>query len=97
MKIYFTKITADHWTAKNNLYKDAHKLAHDMDRRIMPEADLPSFKKEFQDCVDFLNLKYKRCKPLRFSINESPMNDGDIYVYCDGVFQMGIFLAKSNE
>ena len=94
MKTYFSRITADHWTAKNNLQKAAHKLAHEMDRRLIQEHELTYFKNEFKECAKRLNQQFSRCKPLRFSIEASHSKGGDYVVYCDGVFHMGIFLAK---
>jgi hypothetical protein len=38
MKQFFSKIIADHWTAKNESQKEAHKLALEMERRIVPIA-----------------------------------------------------------
>lgn len=94
MKTFFSRITADHWCAKNNLEKAAHKLATEMDRKILSESEVPAFKKEFQDKINALNLEFKRCKPLNFSIQASYDRKGDISIYCSGVFQMSLFMAK---
>jgi hypothetical protein len=91
---YFSRITADHWTSKNRLEDAAHKLAQKMDRKILTDSEVPSFKKEFQQAIDELNQEYKRCKPLRFSISNCLSKSGDIIIYCDGVFHMSLFLAK---
>ena len=93
-KVYFSRITRDHWTAKNNLEKAAKKLAREMDRILISENRVPAFKKEFQEKVNALNKEFSRCKPLRFSINSSFERNGDIVIYCDGVFYMSLFLAK---
>ena len=95
MKTYFSKISADHWTAKNNLEKEAHKLGREMERRIIPEQELKAFKKELSEKIDNLNKQFTRCKPLSFSIHGSYDNSGDYTAYCDGVFNMGIYLAKT--
>lgn len=95
MKLYLSRITADHWTAKNNLEKAAHELAKDMDRRLLTENQIKGFKKEFQDKVDELNILYYRCKPLRFSIESREHSKDDYSIYCDGVFNMSLFLVKT--
>ena len=94
MKYFSSRITADHWTPKNNLEKAAHKLAKEMDRRILHHSEVEAFKKEFNDKVKALNEEYKRCKPLRLTIERSYYGGGDIDIYCDGVFHMSLFLAK---
>jgi hypothetical protein len=94
MKQYFSRITADHWCAKNNLEKAAHKLAKEMDRRIVPDWQVKAYKEEFKTKIQKLNEEFPRCKPLRFSIGPSPSNNGDIVIWCDGVFNMSLFLAK---
>lgn len=94
MKQFFSRITSDHWVAKNNLEKAAHKLAKEMDRRILQHSEVDAFKKEFNDKVKALNEEYKRCKPLRFSIEKSYADNGDIAIWCYGVFNMSLFLAK---
>lgn len=95
MKTFFSRITADHWCPKNNLDKAAHKLAKEMDRRILQESEVTSFKKEFQEKIDALNAEYKRCKPLRFSMHACYSENGDISIWCDGVFHMSLFLVKN--
>jgi hypothetical protein len=96
MKIYFSRIIEDHWVAKNNLEKVAHKLAKEMDRRILCEREIPAFKKEFQEKICALDKEYKRCKPLKFSIESYDFHEGDICFFCDGVFYMDLFLAKND-
>ena len=97
MKQYFSRITSDHWIAKNNLQKAAHKLAKEMDRRVLTESQVPAFKKEFKEKIDALNFEFKRCKPLSLSISSSYERNGDISVYCDGVFYMSLFLVKEGR
>jgi hypothetical protein len=96
MKTYFSRITADHWTAKNKLEEAAHNLAHEMDRRLIQENELPDYKQEFKDKIDDLNKTFSRCKPLQFSIEKGHFNSNEYAVYCDGVFNMGIYLAKNS-
>ena len=95
MKNYFAVITADHWCAKNNLEKAAHELAHEMNRRILSEEDLPDYKKEFQEKIAKLHESFPRCKALAFSIDKSYDTRGDYSVWCDGVFHIMIYLAKN--
>jgi hypothetical protein len=96
-KTYFSRITADHWCAKNKLEEAAHKLAQEMDRKILEEFEVLPFKKKFQAKIDALNQEYHRCKPLRFSIGACHSNNGDISVWCDGVFSISLFLVKDKN
>ena len=92
--VYFSHITADHWTAKNNLQKAAHKIAVEMDRRIVLDDEVALFKADFKTKIDALNIEFKRCKPQVLSIGADYMKRGDISFSIDGVFQMSLFKAK---
>ena len=97
MKQYFSRITADHWTAKNSLEKAAHELAYEMDRFVIPEPLVEGYLDLFKERITELDKKYCRCNPLRFSIvKDRSITDGDIYIYCDGVFQMSLFEVHNN-
>jgi hypothetical protein len=95
MKIYFSRITADHWVGKNNLEKAAHKLAKEMDRKLISEKGVAGFKKEFNEKVNALNQEFNRCKPLDFSIDKSYIGN-DVSIWCNGVFHMELILAKDD-
>lgn len=72
MKRYFTRITADHWVAKNKLAEEAKQLALRMERLLLHEDTLQLYKDTFIQAVKDLNAKYPRCKPLDISIWEVP-------------------------
>ncbi len=93
-KVYFSRITQDHWVSKNNLQKAAHKLAKEMDRRIITADKVMDFKVEFIDGIKRLNDEYHRCKPVHLSIEKSQMENGDIVFWADGIFCLILFLAK---
>jgi hypothetical protein len=93
--LYFSRITSDHWCSKNNLEKAAHKLAKEMDRRLVIKEQVPAFKKEFKDKIEKLNLEYHRCKPLRFYTESGQSyQEGDMWIYCEGVFHMSLFKIR---
>lgn len=92
--MYVSRITADHWMAKNNLEKAAKKLAKEMERKLIPGDQLAAYKKEFKDKIEKLNQEFKRCKPLDFYINASYDNTRDIVINCSGVFMMEMFEVK---
>jgi hypothetical protein len=94
MKLYFSRIVANHWSAKNKLQEAAHGLAKEMDRRIITAGQVLDFKAEFIDKVERLNREYPRCTPLYLSIYANSMNKDDIDFWVDGVFHMCLFLAK---
>lgn len=94
MKIYFSRITQDHWMAKNNLQRAAHKVAKEMDRRIVTEDKVIDFKAEFIDKITRLNEEYSRCKPVHLSITKDPLDKGDTTFWADGIFCLVLFLAK---
>jgi hypothetical protein len=94
MKQFFSKIIADHWTAKNESQKEAHKLALEMERRIVPMDKVLDFKAEFLDKVTRINAAHPRCKPLHLFIETSRLDKGDIVFWMDGVFHLDLILAK---
>jgi hypothetical protein len=96
MNTYFSRIVADHWCAKNESQKAAHKLAHEMERRIITSDQVLDFKAEFIDKVSKINAAHPRCKPLHLSIQSSYADKGDIVFWIDGVFHLDLILAKGN-
>jgi hypothetical protein len=72
MKRYFTRITADHWVAKNKLAEEAKQLALRMERLLLHEDTLQLYKDTFSQAVKDLNDKYHRCKPLVLHIWKIP-------------------------
>jgi hypothetical protein len=78
MKMYFSRIVADHWCAKNKSEEAAHKLAYELERRILKAGQVEAFKKEFLSNIDKIHAKYPRCKPLRWAIQSDPIDKGDI-------------------
>jgi hypothetical protein len=94
MKTYFSRIVADHWSAKNESQKAAHKLAKEMERRIVSQDKVLDFKAEFIDKVTWINKAHPRCKPLHLSIQSDRMDKGDIVFWMDGVFHLDLILAK---
>lgn len=95
MKKYFSKITADHWTPKNQAHKDAKAVASDMERRILAHDNIEAFKQEFIKRIDEVNSKNKRCNDLHFSIWNSPINKEDIIFSISGVFTLYVFYSKN--
>jgi hypothetical protein len=93
-KIYFSRITADHWCAKNESQKEAHKLAHEMERRLITSDQVLDYKAEFIDKVSRINAAHPRCKPLHLSIEKSYSPMADISFWMDGVFHLELILAK---
>jgi hypothetical protein len=94
MKQYFSRIVADHWCAKNESQKAAHKLALEMERRIVSADKVLDFKAEFIDKVSRINDLHPRCKPLHLSIQSDRIDKGDIVFWIDGVFHLDLILAK---
>jgi hypothetical protein len=95
MKNYFSRITADHWCAKNKLEKAAHKAAKEMDRRLVPDWQVKAYKEEFKEKILKINNEHPRCKPVELLISAGYTDRGDIDFYISGVFQMSLFLATS--
>jgi hypothetical protein len=96
MKMYFSRIVADHWCAKNKSEEAAHKLAHEMERRILTIDQVKAYKEEFKARVNQINAAHSRCKPLNLSIKNGYDNRGDIIFWMDGVFHLELILAKES-
>jgi hypothetical protein len=93
-KTYFSRIVADHWCAKNESQKQAHKLAQEMERRIVTSDQVIDYKAEFIDKVSKINAAHPRCKPLHLSISAAYDKSGDFVFWMDGVFHLDLILAK---
>ena len=91
MQLYFSKVTQDHWVAKNRLEAEAKTIALYAERRLIPEEKLEAFKTEFQKRISRANLQSHRCKPLELDIRTFGIDNGDITIYIPGVFQMSLY------
>lgn len=98
MEQYFSKITADHWTAKNNAEKEAKKLAKEMDGILINADRLLTFKADFIDGIERINKNNARCKPLHLSIWEMNRDkfNGNIQISISGCFSMLLYKVKRN-
>lgn len=95
--MYVSRITADHWMAKNNLEKAAKKLAKEMERKLIFGEQLFAYKKEFKNKIEQLNQEFKRCKPLEYYCMNGTTYLKEIDICCTGVFMMEIFEVKNYE
>jgi hypothetical protein len=93
MKQYFSKITANHWCAKNKLHAEANEVAQDMERRLVTADELSGFRQELYGKIEDLNKKYARCNPLK--IETFKHNDGDNSFYISGVFHLTMHFVKN--
>lgn len=97
MKNYFSRITADHWQAKNKLEAAAKDLANKMDRYLLREDEIEGFTSEMLNQVKLLNESFSRCKSISITFQEAHKyneNEHDIWIYCPGVFHMSLFEVK---
>jgi len=94
MKRYFSKVTADHWSAKNKLQQEAKEIARDMECRIIPADKLLDFKAEFIDRIARSNEKYNRCNPLHLSIWDREHDGNHIQFHISEVFSLSLYRAK---
>lgn len=90
MKLYMSILTADHWSAKNNLEKEAHQLAREMNHKLFTAEQKPDFMREFDTRIKALHDKYPRCKKLDFNHHAAMDKSGETWIYCNGVFHMSL-------
>jgi hypothetical protein len=99
MKLYFSKVTTDHWVAKNKLEAAAKDLAHELDRQLIPEDKIPTFRAMIRQRLVKLNEEYSRCKPLVIDIY-SPEDEArylDFAVDVPYVFRMSLFAVNGDS
>lgn len=98
--IYFSRITAIHWTAKNNAQKQAKELAMEMDRHMVEEQVVKNWLQIFELKIYQINLDNPRCKPLKLDVWEKTsyghFMQKDISLCVSDVFQMELFEVKNN-
>jgi len=95
---FFSRITADHWTAKNKLQEAAHELAYEMDRKLIPGNEVLKYIGEFERRIHDLESDYPNCKPLDFSWHKGYTERwAEIWIYCNGVFRMSLIEVKEDE
>ena len=95
---FFSRITADHWTAKNKLQAAAHELAYEMDRKRIPCDMLEDYISEFKRRIHELNSTHPRCKHLYFTWHKGYTRGWiEYWIYCEGVFQISLIEIKEDE
>lgn len=90
MKFYFSIITQDHWTAKNNAHKEAKELAQAMSRTIIEEKELGEYEEDFRARLAALNQRNPKCNDLILDVwgNEYNSKYRQIYYYISGVVHL---------
>ncbi len=94
-KLYYSKITANHWCAKNKLHEEANEVGLDMERRIISESELAAFRDELTMRIDLLNQKYHRCNPLKIEETPQHTTDVDETLFISNVFHLTLHRVKS--
>ena len=101
MKTYFSRITADHWIRHNNAEKQAHTVAIEMNRILIPEDEMQQFQQTFLQKIAQVNKNNPRCKPLELEIwnlgdemHGGPDFSKDYCLSISGVFNMSLFHVK---
>jgi hypothetical protein len=89
-KLYFTKVTQDYWTAKNQLQKEAKKLMRSFERKIIKASEKAAFMKSMNEAFNDLNQKYSRCKPLHLDI-WTPSRDPHVHI--SGVTELVFYVV----
>jgi hypothetical protein len=91
---YVSRITADHWSAKNKLEAAAKLVAICNDRRFITADKRESFISDFKQAIDYLNKSHPKCKELHLSVWYPGMEGRDqkvTFITISGVFQMELF------
>lgn len=99
MKLYFSRVTADHWVAKNKLEAAAKSLAYELDRQLIPADKIPAFKAEIRQRLGKINEEHSRCKPLVLDM-WTPRDEAkypDIAVHVPYVFEMSLFVVNGDS
>lgn len=92
---YCSKVTLDHWVAKNRLEAEAKKIALEAERRIIPGEKLSAFISEFNKRIDRANLTYHRCKALDVEENLHDYDgSGDVSLVISGVTHLTLYKLK---
>ena len=94
-KLYYSKITQDYWTDKNNLHKEIREAARSMERRLVNEDELTAFKNELHDKIAVCHANNPRCKEMKLDTYSYPKED--LHFSVSGVFDMMLYLVKPTE
>lgn len=74
MKFYFSIITQDHWTPKNNAHKEAKEIAQKMSRTIIEEKELDEYEEDFRARLAALNQRHPKCNDLILEVWKDSYN-----------------------
>lgn len=91
--VYFTKVTADYWTAKNKLQQEVKEFARACERMILKPDAVKDWMAYLKSGVSKLNQQHKRCKPLRVETDKDRQT-GDIKVFIYGVSHLSVYAGK---
>lgn len=94
MNQYFSKITSDHWTAKNKLQAAAKEVARKMDGILINENKQIEFINQFKEEILRINNKFYKCKPMVLHNHPCHSNSKEHFIYINCVFEMKLYLVK---
>lgn len=91
---FFTIITSDHWSPKNNLHAEVLKVARRHNKKIIPSLKhVAAFRKELEEDLAYSNANHPRCKPMTLSFwqpGSASCTMGHFVASIPGVFNMSI-------
>lgn len=94
MSYHFFKITSE-FNDKNQLYKEFREFVKIYDQcLIKSSSDVPLFKNRLKACLEHLNEKHKRCKPIQLS--EHLFDPGRSNLYVTGSWYASIYEVKTS-
>lgn len=92
MDKYFSKITADYWTLRNQAHQQARELAQSLDRHLLNKKDVEEFIDDFKQGIIEINTNNPRCKNLSLTVWSPWSNEyGDTMISVSGNFTMYLY------
>jgi hypothetical protein len=94
---YVSRITADHWSAKNKLEAAAKLVAQHMDHMLIPDREKDKWFLDFKNAIDKVNADHPKCKELQLSVwgyDFETKGQKPTYITISGVFQMELFEVR---
>lgn len=91
---YCSKVTQDHWVAKNRLEAEVKKIFLDAERKIIHGDKLEAFKNELKKRIGRANITFHRCKALEITEYPDWEGTGDIVLQVASVTHLVLYKLK---
>ena len=93
-ELYSSFMDEQTYVSKSKAHTEAENVFRAMDRKVIPSCLIENYKQAFQEAIDKINARNKRCKDLELTI-WSPNDNADFQFVIYGVASLSLRKVKN--